>query len=136
MLSIDGVAGLAGWRWFVIQSKSRGPLLLKSLLFHNRLYIIEGLITVVWAACCGFLIPGDYQTAYFLTPEDKVLMRKRAEEMESYSGGSGHYASRDIVEAARDIKSWMHGFIQIAIITVLYGKYQPMRPVLISATRS
>ncbi len=35
--------------------------------------------TVAWAACCVFLVPKSYETAYFLTDEDKVLMRRRAE---------------------------------------------------------
>ena len=49
-------------------------------------------------------------------------MRRRAEEMEAYSGGSGHYGKEDIVEAARDLKSWVHGVIQIAVVTILYGE--------------
>lgn len=49
-------------------------------------------------------------------------MRRRAEEMEAYSGGSGHYGKEDIIEAAKDVKSWVHGVIQIAVVTILYGK--------------
>ncbi|KAK1767580.1 major facilitator superfamily domain-containing protein [Phialemonium atrogriseum] len=100
MLSMDGVANMAGWRW---------------------LYIIEGLITVVFAACCIFLVPKNYETAYFLNAEDKAIMRRRAEEMEAYSGGSGHYGMKEIKEAAKDVKSWAHGVIQIAVVTILYG---------------
>lgn len=87
-----------------------------------RLYIIEGIITVAWAACCVFLVPKNFETAYFLNAEEKLLMRKRAEEMESYSGGSGHYGKEDIMEAAKDVKSWVHGVIQIAVVTILYGE--------------
>ncbi|KAJ0109307.1 uncharacterized protein J7T55_009639 [Diaporthe amygdali] len=100
MLGMNGVANMPGWRW---------------------LYIIEGIITVAWAACCVFLVPRDSETAYFLNAEEKLLMRKRAEEMASYSGGSGHYGKKDIMEAAKDIKSWVHGVIQIAVVTILYG---------------
>lgn len=49
-------------------------------------------------------------------------MRQRAEEMASYSGGSGHYGKEDISEAAKDVKSWVHGVIQIAVVTILYGE--------------
>lgn len=87
-----------------------------------RLYIIEGTITVAWAACCIFLVPRDFETAYFLNEDDKLLMRQRAEEMASYSGGSGHYGKEDISEAAKDVKSWVHGVIQIAVVTILYGE--------------
>lgn len=48
-------------------------------------------------------------------------MRQRAEIMEAYSGGSGHYSKKDIKEAAKDVKSWVHGIIQIAVVTILYG---------------
>lgn len=50
-------------------------------------------------------------------------MRTRAEEMEAYSGGSGHYGKEDITEAAKDVKSWVHGVIQIAVVTILYGEW-------------
>ena len=90
---------------------------------RHRLYIIEGLVTVAWAGCCLYLVPKNYETAYFLTDEDKVLMRIRAEEMEAYSGGSGHYGKHEIKLAAKDVKSWMHGVIQIAVVTILYGGF-------------
>ena len=48
-------------------------------------------------------------------------MRLRAERTEAYSGGSGHYGKQDIKEAAKDVKSWFHGIIQIAVVTILYG---------------
>ncbi|KAF4309693.1 hypothetical protein GTA08_BOTSDO01874 [Botryosphaeria dothidea] len=100
ILYMDGVSGYPGWRW---------------------LYIIEGIITVIWAAICIFVVPKNYETAYFLNDEDKALMRQRAEHMEAYSGGSGHYGKKDIKEAATDVKSWLHGVIQIAAVTILYG---------------
>lgn len=97
----------------------------------SRLYIIEGCITVVWAAICIFVVPKNYETAYFLNNEEKALMRQRAEVMEAYSGGSGHYSKSDIKEAAKDIKSWLHGVIQIAVVTILYGaSHQPFARVL------
>ncbi|CZR54239.1 related to allantoate transport protein [Phialocephala subalpina] len=100
ILYMDGTAGLPGWRW---------------------LYILEGIITIVWAAICIFVVPKNYETAYFLNEEDKAIMRQRAEIMEAYSGGSGHYSMKDIKEAAKDSKSWVHGIIQIAVVTILYG---------------
>ncbi|KAI0191092.1 retrograde regulation protein 2 [Astrocystis sublimbata] len=100
ILHLDGLSGMSGWRW---------------------LYIIEGLITVVWAGCCYMLIPRNYETAYFLNEEQKALMRLRDEEMSSYSGSSGHYTKNDIREAAKDVKSWIHAVIQIAVVTILYG---------------
>lgn len=67
-------------------------------------------------------MPKDYETAYFLNEDDKVIMRQRAEAMAAYSSGSGHYSKEDIKLAAKDVKSWMHGVIQICVVTILYGK--------------
>jgi hypothetical protein len=74
------------------------------------------------AGFCVFLVPKNYETAYFLNDEDKALMRIRAEEMEAYSGGNGHYTMKEIKEAAKDIKTWAHSAIQIAVVTILYGE--------------
>ncbi|KAI4679974.1 uncharacterized protein J4E88_005864 [Alternaria novae-zelandiae] len=102
ILYMNGVAGWSGWRW---------------------LYVIEGIITIIWAACCIFLVPKSFETAYFLNDDEKALMRQRAHRTQAYSDseGSGHYGKADIKEAAKDIKSWVHGVIQIAVVTILYG---------------
>ncbi|KAF2201191.1 high-affinity nicotinic acid transporter-like protein [Delitschia confertaspora ATCC 74209] len=100
ILHMDGVAGYPGWRW---------------------LYVLEGLITIIWAFICIFVVPKNYETAYFLNTEEKAIMCQRAERSEAYSGGSGHYTKTDIHAAASDIKSWLHGCIQIAVVTILYG---------------
>jgi nitrate/nitrite transporter NarK len=90
-------------------------------LTEFRLYIIEGIITIVWSGMCVFLVPKDYETAYFLNSSDKEIMRIRAAEMAEYSGGAGHYKWSDIKMAAKDSKSWAHALIQICVVTILYG---------------
>ncbi|KAK3305015.1 major facilitator superfamily domain-containing protein [Chaetomium strumarium] len=102
ILYMDGVAGWSEWRW---------------------LYIIEGIITILYAAYCIFLVPKSFETAYFLNDEEKALMRQRAHRTQAYSdsGGPGHHSKANIGEAAKDVKSWIHGIIQIAIATILYG---------------
>lgn len=55
-------------------------------------------------------------------------MRDRAEATASYSGGNGHYKLKDVKMAAKDVKSWVHGVIQICVVTILYSKsvfYKP-----------
>lgn len=79
-------------------------------------------MTVIWAGLCVVLVPRNYETAYFLNSEQKILMKRRAEQMNAYSGGSGHYTKKDIKEAAQDAKTWIHGVIQIGVVTVLYGR--------------
>lgn len=89
--------------------------------FQYRLYIVEGAITIVVAVCCVFLIPENYESAYFLNEEDKEIMRKRAEETKSYSGGKGHYNMTDVRVAVSDAKTWVHGGMQVCAVTILYG---------------
>lgn len=88
----------------------------------GRLYIIEGIITVIIAVACFWLIPNHYETAYFLNEDDKKIMRRRAELTESYNGGQGHYTRKDIMMAVKDSKTWLHGLIQFACMTVVYGE--------------
>jgi nitrate/nitrite transporter NarK len=97
---MDGVASYPGWRW---------------------LYIIEGLITLVWAVACIWLVPKDFETAYFLNESERVIMRVRAQKMASYSGGDGKVRMKDVRQGAGDVKTWLHSFVQIAVVTILYG---------------
>ncbi|KAL4891998.1 retrograde regulation protein 2 [Aspergillus ambiguus] len=100
ILYMDGTAGYPGWRW---------------------LYILEGLITILFGVCCIFLVPRDYGSAYFLDADEKELMTSRAEHARAYSGGNGHYSMQQVKSAARDIKTWIHGVSQICVVTILYG---------------
>ncbi|KAI1097740.1 MFS general substrate transporter [Jackrogersella minutella] len=100
ILFMDGKGGYPGWRW---------------------LYIIEGSVTVAVAGICYFIIPSTYTTAYFLNEDDRAVMRKRAELTESYSGGKGHYSRAEFIMAIKDVKTWLHTFIQIMCLTILYG---------------
>lgn len=86
-----------------------------------RLYILEGLITIVWAVACWWLIPKNYQTAYFLTADEKKIMAWRAEAAATYSGGTGHYTKKDVKLGAGDVTTWIHSVIQIMVVTILYG---------------
>jgi hypothetical protein len=85
--------------------------------------VLEGIITIFYAIACVWLVPKSFETAYFLDEEEKTIMRRRAARTQAYSDseGSGHYKKSDIKEAAMDIKSWLHGIIQIAVVTILYG---------------
>lgn len=78
---------------------------------------------MVFAVCCVFLVPKNYETAYFLSPDEKQLMRYRDEQSRVYSGGQGHYKLADVQLAAKDIKTWIHGVSQICVVTILYGMF-------------
>jgi hypothetical protein len=88
---------------------------------ESRLYIIEGSFTVIFAFGCFFLIPKDYQSAWFLNQEDKEIMRHRDDETRAYSGGSGHYKKKDLMLAVADIKTWVYAFNHMFCMTLVYG---------------
>ena len=97
---MNGAAGIAGWRW---------------------IYIIEGIITIVYGLVCFVLVPSSYENAHFLNEDDKEVMRYRAKVTHQYSGGSGEFTFKDIEVAAKDIKTWIHAALQFCCITPLYG---------------
>ncbi len=55
ILKMDGVAGLAGWRW---------------------IFILEGIATVVIALTSSIFLPADIQSAKFFTDEEREFARK------------------------------------------------------------
>ena len=65
ILKMDGVAGYAGWRW---------------------VYIIEGLFSFLVAPFIWFGLPNDPSNAYFLTDDEKRMMRVRAVQRAQYMG--------------------------------------------------
>lgn len=119
ILYIDGVKVLAGWRWY---SHPLPPSVQTPFLTLPRLYIIEGIIIIVWVGICIYVVLKNYEAAYFLNEDDRVTMRRRAELAEAYSGGTGRYGMKDMKEAAKDTKSWLHEVIQICVVTILYGR--------------
>ncbi|OAA65398.1 high-affinity nicotinic acid transporter [Niveomyces insectorum RCEF 264] len=106
---MDGTANIAGWRW---------------------IYIIEGIVTIVFGLACFYLVPSSFEKAYFFNEEDKKIMRYRAELTHKYSGGSGHFKMRDIWIAVKDPKTWCHGWIQFCVITPLYA-FSQFLPIII-----
>lgn len=93
--------------------------------WQTRLYIIEGVITIVFGLACFFLIPSSFETACFFNEEDKVVMRWRAEVSEAYNGGTGHFTRKDLNLAFTDVKVYISGFCQFCSITILYGQSEP-----------
>ncbi|PVH82171.1 high-affinity nicotinic acid transporter-like protein [Cadophora sp. DSE1049] len=80
-------AGLAAWRW---------------------LFIIEFLITVVVGGICWIFLPSAAETAWFLSPEEKEIMRLRKERDAIYRGAE-KFDRRWIKIALLDPFVWLIG---------------------------
>src|SRR5271156_2855559 len=65
---MDGVAGLAGWRW---------SLFLVSSITHVVVFILEGIATVLVALFAFFAIHDFPETASFLTEEERKFVVHR-----------------------------------------------------------
>ncbi|GAB7351838.1 hypothetical protein MBLNU459_g2398t1 [Dothideomycetes sp. NU459] len=99
ILHMDGIAGLAGWKW---------------------VYIIEGLFSIVVAVVVWFGLPNDPSNAYFLNAEEKHLMKVRAAQRSAYMG-SEEFSWTEVKIALKDPKLYLSGAIQFCQDILLYG---------------
>ncbi|KAL7818315.1 MFS general substrate transporter [Trichoderma gracile] len=99
ILKMDGVAGYAGWRW---------------------VYIIEGICSFVIAPIIWFGLPNDPSNAYFLTEEEKAMMKVREAQRAQYMG-SEEFSWEEIWISLKDPKLYLSGCIQFCQDILLYG---------------
>jgi len=96
---LDGVAGLAGWRW---------------------LYVIFGLFSFSIAIWTFFGLPAKPREAYFLNQKERDLMAERYAEMQLYNGNE-FFEWKEVFKALRDVKVYMSAFNQFCFDTCLYS---------------
>ncbi|KAA8642835.1 uncharacterized protein ATNIH1004_009588 [Aspergillus tanneri] len=99
LLHMDGIGGKAGWRW---------------------VYIIEGLFSILCAFLIWFGLPNDPAKAYFLTDEEKWMMRVRNEQRRKYMG-SDKFSWEEMLLALRDPKLTFSAVTQFCQDILLYG---------------
>ncbi|KAK1139228.1 hypothetical protein N8T08_001158 [Aspergillus melleus] len=99
LLHMDGLGGKAGWRW---------------------VYIIEGLFSIICAFLIWFGLPNDPANAYFLTDEEKWMMRVRNEQRRKYMG-SEEFSWEEMRLALRDPKLMFSAVTQFCQDILLYG---------------
>jgi MFS family permease len=87
---MDGVAGLAGWRW---------------------LFILQGIATFIVAVCGTHFLPDDPSVTRWLTPDERVLAseRIRADTVDEQGKVSTWKGLR---EAMSDYRVWIFVFMQ------------------------
>ena len=112
LTNLHNAHGLAGWRW---------------------LFLVEGCISAAVGIVCIFLLPDNFETAWWLNEEEKVLLRARHENERLYQGKSMTTDAMDKSEvklAFRDPKVWLNSFCQFCANTCSFG-FSTFLPVII-----
>ncbi|KAL9109338.1 MAG: hypothetical protein Q9227_005968 [Pyrenula ochraceoflavens] len=97
--NMKGVAGYNGWRW---------------------IFIIEGLVTAVIAACSYFIIPDWPETARFLTASEKHLLLTRL-HLDSGHGTMNTWNRRAARRTFSDPKIWLGVLMYFGIVNTGYS---------------
>ncbi len=74
------------------------------LLF--RIFIIEGLLTIVLSVGAKFLIPDWPETAKFLNAEEKALLARRL-DLDGAKARMDHLTKRAVFSILKDWKIWV-----------------------------
>ncbi|KXT12062.1 hypothetical protein AC579_1862 [Pseudocercospora musae] len=96
---MDGIAGKNGWAW---------------------IFIIEGLATFFVGMFCWFMVSNWPDTARFLTPDERLRVRRRLAEDKQSSTGE-EYDKRHIIAALKDWKCWGYALIYMGNLCPLYA---------------
>lgn len=99
---MDGVAGMAGWRWILI---------------------IEGMPSVLLGVVTYFALPNDAASAYFLNDAERALMEVRHRREYGNTDSSREFSRQDMMRAFADWKVWAFCIAQFGVDTMLYGKF-------------
>ncbi|KAI4939261.1 uncharacterized protein J4E92_000545 [Alternaria infectoria] len=112
LTNLHGAKGLAGWRW---------------------LFLVEGLISIIVGVATIFLLPDNFETAWWLNEDEKALLRARHENERLYQGKSMTTDALDKSEvklAFRDPKVWLSSACQFCANTCSFG-FSTFLPVII-----
>lgn len=107
---MDGVAGQRGWRWILI---------------------IEGLPTLLLGVVTWFLLADSPETAFYLSSQEKELMRIRRERQIGQTQSAQELHRRDVLAGLRDWKIYAFCAGQFGVDTMLYG-YSTFLPTIIA----
>lgn len=90
------------------------------LTCRRWVYIIEGLFSAICAILIWFGLPNNPAEAYFLTNEEKWMMKVRNEQRRKYMG-SEKFSWEEMRIALGDPKLFFSGVIQFCQDILLYG---------------
>ena len=77
-------------------------------------------MTAVVGIATFFLLPNDFETAYFLNEEDRILMRLRLQQSTRYVE-TEEFDIKEVWKTLRDPKTWLTSFNQICVNICSFG---------------
>ncbi|KAI0015435.1 high-affinity nicotinic acid transporter [Xylariomycetidae sp. FL0641] len=86
----------------------------------RSLFIIEGILTVLACPTFYFLFPNSPTTAWFLTPEEKEMMKLRY-ELNPHWGVDEKFTWKAVADALKDPKWYAFWVFQFSVDVSLYG---------------
>ncbi len=107
---MDGLRGYQGWRW---------------------IFILEGVLTSVVALAFFFLIPTFPEDATWLTVDEREYVKARLQVDQGKSAAERRITFRDVVQAFKDFKIIVGGFMYFGMIVPAYG-YAFFSPTILS----
>ncbi|PAV20477.1 MFS general substrate transporter [Pyrrhoderma noxium] len=146
IIKIDGIGGLAGWRW---------------------IFILEGIVTVLFGLIATLVLPSDIASAKFLTEEERdfalarfrygnvtsrVPLSEAAQRIQPEKADSEHtervrahqrpsqetvnqedeqFEWREVIRGCTDVQTWLTGFAYLGLIVSLYS-YSLFLPTIIT----
>ncbi|XP_006460083.1 hypothetical protein AGABI2DRAFT_66982 [Agaricus bisporus var. bisporus H97] len=119
IIHMEGVGGLAGWRW---------------------IFILEGIATILIGLLAALVLPADLATANCLTPEEREFAEHdahtHAESVQSSVALETQtedevFEWREVVRGFLDIQVWLTGLAYFGLIISLYS-YSLFLPTIIS----
>ncbi|KAI4594982.1 hypothetical protein KJ359_007233 [Pestalotiopsis sp. 9143b] len=109
LTNLHGAHGLSGWRW---------------------LFLVEGLISIMVGFMAVFLLPDNFETAWWLREDEKALMRVRQQQTAVYQGESELFDKTEVKLAFKDPKVWLSACCQFCANTCSFG-FGTFLPVII-----
>ncbi|KAL8775812.1 MAG: hypothetical protein Q9194_003612 [Teloschistes cf. exilis] len=106
---MDGVSGQRGWRWILI---------------------IEGLPSFILGIATWFLLADNPETAPYLSPDEKELMRLRRARQAGQTESAQRFHKKDVYAGLKDWKVYAFCAGQFGTDTMLYG-YSTFLPTII-----
>ncbi|ODM22277.1 hypothetical protein SI65_03123 [Aspergillus cristatus] len=106
---MDGIRGIAGWRW---------------------VFIIEGILTAIVGLICFFVVPGFPEEVKWLNEEEREFLRAKLSQDVGKANHDAKLGWRDVLDVFKDYKIIIAGWMYFGQVVTAYG-YAYFAPTII-----